>query len=287
MTDAHAGSVERPNNHVSTFPYPGGKGRGSDWILEKVPEHRCFVEVFGGSAALTYNKPPSQNEVYNDVNDDLVQFFETLRERTDELTEWVKNVPYSRSLYDDWVADYFDGVRPDDPIRRAGRFWTLRYMQFAGDISSPNGFKTRAKKSPARTFDNARHRLNVLADRFHDVIIENKDYTAILEDYDQEAVLFYMDPPYVDAEHYYDCEFNHDDFVDVLHDVEADWMVSYETLPDGLDDFHIVERTRRHRMCRGTSDATERLVCNFDPSERERFVRVGLSQTTLGGGERR
>ncbi|WP_256464819.1 DNA adenine methylase [Halosolutus gelatinilyticus] len=274
---------ERPGNCVSVFPYPGGKGRECSWILSRMPAHDCYVEVFGGSGALLYNKPESTVEVYNDVNDDLVQFFETLREREDELVQWLRNVPYSRSLYLEWVDDYFDGVRPSDPVERAGRFYALRYMQFAGDISMKNGFKTRAKRSPARTFDNARERLEEIADRFRQVIIENQDYSDILSRYDDTDVdvVFYCDPPYVGGEHYYQAEFNHSEFVDALRDVESKWMVSYTELPEGLDEYYVVERDRRHRMCREASDTTERLVCNFDPTSTAQFVDDDQTQTKL------
>ncbi len=273
----------RDGNRVSVFPYPGGKGRNSDWIIEKIPPHDTFVEVFGGSAAITFNKPVSKYEVYNDVNDDLVQFFNVLRERTDELVEWVRRVPYSRALYEDWVDQYYEGYRPDDPIARAGRFFTLRYMQFAGSISGPNGFKTCAKRSPARTFDNARERLHELASRFRDVVIENKDYRDVLADYDHTDVdvVFYCDPPYMDAEHYYGREFDHEEFVETLADVDSRWMVSYSEIPDALREYHVLKRERRHRMLKEENDTTERLVCNFDPESVPRFVSTEQSQQRL------
>lgn len=276
-------STEPPGNQVSVFPYPGGKGRKAEWIIDKMPPHTCFCDVFGGSGAIIYNKPPSGNEVYNDRNEDLVQFFRVLRNREDELVEFLQAVPYSRSLYSEWVEDFYTGYRPDDPVERAARFFMLRYAQFAGDISRKNGFKVRAKRSPARTFDNARNRIHELADRFSQVIIENRDYSEILRDYDDTDVdvLFYCDPPYVGTEGYYSGEFDHKSFVDQLHKVDSDWMVSYSDLPDGLDEFHIVERERRHRMTRD-SDTTERLVCNFDPDRRPQFVSDDLKQTKLG-----
>jgi len=276
---------ERPNNHVSVFPYPGGKGREADWIIEKMPAHDTYVDVFGGSGALIYNKPRSKNEVYNDINDDLVQFFRVLRDREDDLAEWVRRVPYSRSLYEDWAEQYFDGHRPDDPVERAGRFFTLRYMQWAGDISAVAGFKTRAKRSPARTFDNARERLQELASRFRQVILEHRDYREVLQGYDDSDidVLFYCDPPYLGVEEYYGREFDHQAFVDELADLESDWMVSYTELPDGLEELgYVVERDRRHRMTRDSKKATERLVCSFDPDRTASFVDGSHEQTKLG-----
>jgi len=281
-----------PDNHVSVFPYPGGKGREADWILEKIPPHDTFVDVFGGSGAIIYNKPPSTNEVYNDINDDLVQFFEVLRTRPDDLEAWVRNIPYARSVYEDWVRAHFNGDRPDDPVERAGRFWALRYMQFAGDMSMVNGFKTRAKRSPARTFDNARERLQELADRFSDVIIERRDWQRIFDTYDDSDVdvVFYCDPPYLNSEHYYDVEFDHTAFVDALDSLESDWMVSYGELPAGLSDIgHVLGRSRRHRMCRGGTDSTEHLICSFDPAQRGQFLAYGeqatLTTATDGGGD--
>lgn len=278
--------TQPPSNQASVFPYPGGKGRDAEWILEKMPPHDTYVEVFGGSGAVLYNKPPSRIEVYNDLNDDLTQFFKVLRDREDDLVEWLQAVPYSRSQYEEWKEAFFAGERPEDPVERAGRFFAVRYMQFGGDISSKTGFKTRAKRSPARTFDHARDRIPELAARFNQVQIENKDYTDIFEIYDtlddDIDVLFYADPPYVDREGYYDIEFDHDDFVTTLETVENDWMVSYSELPPGLEKYTVLERECRHRMQRDAETTTERLVCNFDPTERPQFLNTEYKQTKLG-----
>ncbi|WP_330633745.1 DNA adenine methylase [Halocatena halophila] len=283
MNDSKIKSYERPNNCVSVFPYPGGKGRRCEWILSKLPPHTCFVDVFGGSGAVLYNKSQSTVEIYNDINDDLVQFFTVLREREDELLEWVRSVPYARTVYDEWVSDFFDGYRPEDEIERAGRFFTLRYMQFSGEIAMRNGFKVRAKRSPARTFDNARERIYELSERFRQVIIENQDYRDILKKYDDSDVdvVFYCDPPYVGGEHYYGTKFDHTEFVESLTDVNGRWMVSYSELPSGLNDYHVLSRDRHHRMCRESSEATEHLVCNFDPAVTPSFVDHETKQRKL------
>lgn len=45
-------------------------------ILKYFPQHRIYVEVFGGSAALLFSKRPSDVEVYNDIDSGLVNFLE-------------------------------------------------------------------------------------------------------------------------------------------------------------------------------------------------------------------
>ena len=71
----------------AVFPYPGGKSRFASWILDQVPEHTCFVEVFEGAAGVLKNKDPdtSMVEVCNDRDGDFVWFFEVLRDRSEGL----------------------------------------------------------------------------------------------------------------------------------------------------------------------------------------------------------
>lgn len=268
------GYTQGQSSHSSIFPFPGGKGSISEWIVDNIPEHDTYVEVFGGGAGVLYNKPRSKYEIYNDINDDLTQFFGIVRNRSDELATWLQSVPYSRSQYEEWVAEFYDGIRPDDPIERAGRFFSLRYMQYAGVSSTANGFKTRARRSPARTFENARSRVQALSRRFAQVTIENQDYRSIIETYDDSAVdvVFYLDPPYVETENHYSGEFNHREFVDSLQDINNDWILSCKRVPPQLLGYQIRERESRHRMKRASGRVTEHLVSNFDPEKRPAFV---------------
>ncbi len=41
---------------LSAFPYPGGKTVHHQEILDRIPDHRRYVEPFGGSAAVLLNK---------------------------------------------------------------------------------------------------------------------------------------------------------------------------------------------------------------------------------------
>lgn len=94
----------------AVFPYPGGKSRFASWILDQTPEHTCFVEVFGGAAGVLANKDPDTSDVeeYNDRDGDLVQFFEVLRDRSEELVAWLDRTPYSRELHDEWAHKFFN-----------------------------------------------------------------------------------------------------------------------------------------------------------------------------------
>lgn len=60
--------------------YLGGKNRIAPWIISFFPPHKFYVEPFGGSAAVLLNKQPAFLEIYNDLYDRIVSFFEVLRD---------------------------------------------------------------------------------------------------------------------------------------------------------------------------------------------------------------
>lgn len=146
-------------------------------------------------------------------------------------------------------------------------------MQYLAASSTANGFKSRARRSPARTFDNAKERILSLAERFAQVTIESLDYREIFETYDDSSVdvLFYVDPPYVGTENHYGRDFDHNALIKQLGQVENDWILSCKRVPDELSGYTVEERESRHRMKRNLGRLREKLVFNFDPSERFSF----------------
>lgn len=159
----------------SVFPYVGGKTRFAEWIIGHFPEHRCYVEPFGGAAGVLLNKEPSSVEIYNDLNKDIVHFFRILRERRDELEEWLSYVPHARDVHDRWAQEFYDGERPENDIERAGRWFYLRYTQFGAKLNGYSGYKNSTKRNPARTFHNNAQALEEIAQRFRNVQLECRD----------------------------------------------------------------------------------------------------------------
>ncbi len=180
------------------FPYPGGKYYMAGWIREFIPDHECYVEPFGGSACLLLNKEPSKVDVYNDLDGDIVQFFDVLRERPDELREWLRKVPYAKDIHDRWADMFYSGERFDDPVKRAGVFYFLRISQFAGKYKTKSGFGTSKQRNEARTYQRKVDQLEWFADRLSQVQIENRDYGDLVERYDGSDTFWYFDPPYVE-----------------------------------------------------------------------------------------
>lgn len=273
----------------SVFKYPGGKTQLFGWIESHLPEHRTWVDVFGGSGVVTANKDPSKVEVYNDRDGDLVHFFTTLRDSRDALEQWLRQTPHSRELHKKYAKEFYAGYRPDDDVERAGRFFYLRYTQWGTKYTSFSGYNGGKERSAASAYQSAVDRLGRWQKRFADVQIERLDFADVVDRYDSAATLFYCDPPYVeegDALYSHSGGFDHEQFVDVLLETDGDWIVSYTDVPEQLLGAAVCvsEQDRRVRMRQGQGDwektNTERLVMNFDPDERASFSPAG--QSALG-----
>lgn len=273
----------------SVFKYPGGKTQLFSWIQSNIPQHHTWVEVFGGSGVVTANKQPSDVEVYNDVDGDIVHFFTTLRDSGDELAEWLEQTPHSRELHRKYAQEFYDDYRPDDDIERAGRFFYLRYTQWGTKYTSFSGYNGGKEHSAASSYHQAVKRLSEWQERFNQVQIEQLDFEDLISRYDSPDTMFYCDPPYMDEGddlYSHDGGFEHGRFVDALIESEAKWVVSYTRVPQPLREAAVCidEKDRKVRMRQGQGDwektNTERLIMNFNPEKEDMFSKAQQSGLT-------
>jgi DNA adenine methylase len=176
--------------------YFGGKWRLAPWIMSHFPAHECYVEPFGGAASVLLRKQPSFVEVYGDLDDRLVNFFEVLRNRADELMRVINLTPYSEREY------LMSMTRHPDALEDARRY-AVMHWQAINPRSSKTGMSgfRRIKSltgyhSPADDWCDMGHLL-AIAERMKRVQIECRSAFDIIGIYDGPQTLFYVDPPYV------------------------------------------------------------------------------------------
>ena len=99
-------AFEALNGLRAPFAWYGGKASHASWLLAYFPEHRVFVEPFGGAANVLLSKRRSEVEIYNDLDARLSNFFRVLRERDsfDELVRLSTLTPYSRADFEQLAA---------------------------------------------------------------------------------------------------------------------------------------------------------------------------------------
>ena len=118
----------------SPFKWVGGKSRLRKRIISLFPPHTCYVELFAGAAWVLFGKPPSDVEVLNDLDQDLITFFRVVREKPAELIasfEWelVSRAEFERLAKVD-VSQLTD-------VQRAHRFYYLIMAGWGGELHYP------------------------------------------------------------------------------------------------------------------------------------------------------
>lgn len=189
-------------NRLFAFSYYGGKYSKLKFILPNIPASDIYVEPFGGSAAVLLNKAASPNEVYNDVYENCVNFFRVLRDKPEELIHKLKLTPNSRYEFERAVDMNNGLLYVEDDVERARMFYILPLLGYFGQhrnhgnygrsYDSHNGMNGISSK-----FIGAVNNLYMVADRLRGVVIERQDVFKIIDAYDREDALLYLDPPYL------------------------------------------------------------------------------------------
>lgn len=179
------------------IPWMGGKRRLADTLLARFPEHRCYVEVFAGGAALFFLRPPAEVEVVNDVNGDLVSLYRVVKHHLEEFVRQFKWALSSRELFK-WLQDTPPETLTD--VQRAARFFYLQHMAFGGRIEGQT-FGT-ATTAPPINLLRIEENLSAAHLRLSGAYVERLDWAACIDKYDRPHTLFYLDPPYWQTEGY-------------------------------------------------------------------------------------
>lgn len=179
--------------------YPGAKWNIAEWIISYFPEHHSYLEPFFGSGAVLFTKSRSNIETVNDLNGDVINFFDWVKHDPERLAREIYLTPYARDVYD----AAFDRLHTEtDPFQRAIDFYTRMMMghgfRTTGEkVGWKNDIQGREKAYAAIGWQNAPFVLMEAAERLRGVQIENKPAVELIRRFHFRSVLIYADPPYL------------------------------------------------------------------------------------------
>lgn len=143
------------------------------------------------------SKPRSFAEVYNDLDEELVNVFRVLRDPTtaDVLADRVRLTPWSR-------VEFNLSYEPvDDPVERARRTIVRSFMSYGSmsRIKGRTGFRSAGWRehvpAPAN-FANWPDQIAAFTGRLRAVTLECMPALNLIKHQDAPDTLFYCDPPY-------------------------------------------------------------------------------------------
>lgn len=184
------------------FGWYGGKYSHLDFILPNIPlDAAHFCDVFGGSAAVLINRAPSPVETFNDIDSEITNFFEALRNEYEELLRVISLTPFSREELVRACA-YERGL---SNVERARRFFVRARQTRTGLAqASSEGRWAHCVLTSRAGMAGAVSRwlgsvdgLAEIAQRLQRVQIENAPALEVIARYDTAETVFYLDPPYV------------------------------------------------------------------------------------------
>ena len=175
--------------------YPGAKWAIAPWIIGHMPPHVHYLDLFCGSGAVFFTKPPAKHEVINDLNGDVVNAFRVIREQGAALAAAVAMTPWARE-------EERNSHEPcDEPLERARRFF-VRYWQG----HKQGGWITTGKREPGiagggrfypADWTKIPERILACVERLRMAEIEQRDARDLIPRYAAADVLLYADPPYL------------------------------------------------------------------------------------------
>ncbi len=290
--------------------YHGGKWRLAPWIISHFPEHRVYVEPFGGAASVMLQKSRSYAEIYNDLDSEVVNVFRALRnsEAAQELERLIRLTPFSR---DDFEAAYTPSEDSIEQARRtilkafAGHGSDSIHRGKASDLGmftrvcqwkANTGFRSDSNRSgttPAHDWKHYPEQIVRFWERLQGVVIENRPALKVITQYDYPDALIYADPPYVlearrDSRHGYRHEMsndNHRELAEVLHAVQGMVIISgYSSQLYDQELYSDWRRCERHNRTLGNGDgATEVLWFSANVPEKQLHL---FGDSEVDGGQR-
>ena len=246
----------------SFIPWFGGKADLAMQIVARFPPaYQRYVEVFGGGASVLFAfKNKEFYEVYNDIQDNVVNLFRVVKTKPLEFLSALDLFPFeSRSdfaslksflkgnaeypddfedkLYtspDQSIADLPDDIQeileskkvsPD--VIKAVAYYRVIKLSYAA----------RGKTFCCRPVNLANVSMTIMlaSNRLQSTVIENLNYDRLIKLYDRPDTFFYCDPPYFNTDADYNRTFKrqeHQKLHDQLMKIQGKFLLSYNDCPE-------------------------------------------------------
>lgn len=176
----------------------GNKRKLKNDLYKHFPEHNMRIELFFGAGGSFFYLPKAKYSIVNDLDDDVYNLYIVIKNNLEEFRNEISKVPLTENLISYWKKN-----KENNDIMKAVRFVFLSNFTYMG-----KGDTLRLGLDNAR--ENILKNLDQTFSMLKDVKILNRDFRNVLNRIsfakglnDKEKCFVYMDPVYLDTEHYY------------------------------------------------------------------------------------
>lgn len=253
----------------AVLKYPGAKNRLANWIVDHIPEHKVYCEPFFGSGAVFFNKEICYNEILNDLDDEVYNFFKVLRNNGEQLIDAIALTPYSRTEY----MNCYTAKSHCDDIEKARIFAVKCWQGFGCGNLYKNGFRRgigEKSPNPAKGWNMLPDTLEKAIERLKNAQIENKDALELIESLNGKQTFIYIDPPYLletRKKYLYEYEMADDEHIKLLEMIkEKRCKIMISGYDNKLYETHLKgwRKTQKKTIAECSVPRTETLWMNYD-----------------------
>ena len=258
------------------MPYYGGKFTMSKRLIEMIPPHSRYIEVFAGGASMFFRKEKVEWNVLNDLDNDIVNLYICVVKEFEELKRHIYWYPKSRTLFDEFSENIKEGKIDIPNPERAAQYFFIVNNSFNSMLGS-----SFSKDSKKNYNINVEEELRLSRNKLNNVTIENFDFRDLITRYSpRKEDFWYLDPPYVVAKKgYYRNVFDEQSHIDLKESVDsidkggAHFMVSYDDEPEIRELYKDYDIKTIDTKYSGTTPEkrkeikTELVIVNYEPKE--------------------
>lgn len=190
----------KQSKNLNLVSYFGGKSQILPWLKPLLPVGDYhFVDAMCGAANVALNVDYPLITV-NDINSEVINLFQVLREEPEEFTRILYFTAFSREeLY-----SVLDAKPVLDRVEMARRFFVRCQLGYGANGSQNShrgvGFEYNTAKSKYYRVDGWNFKIDYLAamiEKFRRMQIEHCDVLELIQKMDRPKTIIYLDPPYV------------------------------------------------------------------------------------------
>ncbi len=279
----------------SPLRYPGGKSRGVNFLINYIPEHDEFREVFFGGGSLSFyytQKFPKKIYRASDLNYELYCFWSELKNNGQKLIENVqqifdeyKSTPEGEDSYEkgkslfNLLVDRRDKNQTE--LERGVDFFILNRITFSGLVDS-GGYSQGSFEG--RFTQSCIERLYETIGIIKHIDFYCDDYSFLLNK-EGKKVFIFLDPPYYSATKsklygkngILHTQFDHQLLFNSLKNTNHNWLITYDNsdyIRDLYKDYYQEEWKLQYGMTNRNNSSSrvgnELLISNYDIHKVER-----------------
>lgn len=237
------------------FTRVGGKTTLRPHIIPKIPEHKTYVEPFLGGGAIYLGKKPSEKEVVNDKDTNLIKAWRELKKKSN-----VDMKQYDTTDMNKLNSFYTSSATTGIP------YLVKEIVKSKNTFSGIGTGKLYRNTSPYTTLRQKKQ----YEERMKNTTILSMDYEKVIKKYDSPDTFFYLDPPYENSSrHYTHGKFDFEKLASILRKMKGKFLLSLNDSSSireifkGFNTHSVTLPTSKFRNRGGSNTRKEVLIQNY------------------------